>query len=496
MEASFLCILQRTEQQGVIHIIWTVVMAFLTVLGLLLVGTVIFLENRNPEKTVAWLIVLTVLPVIGFILYLVLGRNARKRKLFPHKYIWERKLRGVVREQSRDLKEDGALDAVVAQKQRLVRLLMRNSLAPLTSNNRVKVLTNGDMKFHDLLEAMREARHHIHLEYYIFKDDEIGRDTCNLLLDKAREGVEVRVIIDGLGSRAIQGNFLAKLREGGVEVEVFFPVRFPFLSSKLNYRNHRKIVVVDGKVGFLGGMNIGDEYLSRDPKLGFWRDTHLKLEGSCVQLLQTIFLNDWNFLRGQEITSSEYFPKAGDVGEQWTQIVASGPDTDWEGIRQVFFTALSTAERKVYIETPYFVPDESIIMALKTAALSGLDVRLIVQGIPEYKLTYWASRSYFDELLRAGVKIYKYHKGILHAKVLLVDDVFGSVGSANFDIRSFQLNFEISAVLYNREFVERLEADFWQDLQHSVQVNSETYKRRPLTDRLKESGARLLSPLL
>ena len=477
-------------------LVFTAIVTFLALVGILLVGTVIFFENRNPEKTVAWLIILAVVPVLGFFLYLVLGRNARKHKLFHHKFIGGQRLQRVVTEQARHLTEHDVYLGEVQRKKRLVHLLLHNAKAPLTANNRMQVLTNGQDKFAALLEALRKATHHIHLEYYIFKNDEIGHETHEILRQKAREGVEVRVIIDGLGSRKIPKEFLRTLEQDGVQVKMFFPVRFPFLTSKLNFRNHRKIVVVDGRVGFLGGMNIGDEYLSRDPHLGFWRDTHLQLEGDSVHLVQMTFLNDWYFITRQTIEGRAYYPRPDEFGQQLVQVIASGPDSDWESMRETFFTALATAERKIYIETPYFVPDESIIMALKTAALSGIDVRLIVQGIPEYKLTYWASRSYFEELLRAGVKVYKYYKGILHSKVILVDDVVGIVGSANMDIRSFQLNFEVSALSYNREFVERLEEDFRMDLEECQQVHYEQYQRRTLSDRFKESGARLLSPLL
>lgn len=483
-------------RKGVIAIIWSTVIVLLTILGLLLVGTVIFLENRNPEKTVAWLVVLAVFPLVGFVFYLLFGRNARKRKLFHHKYIDEQKLRSVVHHQRGILAGEQRFGNVVDQKRRLIKLLLHTAMAPITQNNRVTVLTDGDEKFAALLSAIRGARHHVHLQYYIFKDDEIGRETRDLLIQKAEEGVQVRVLIDGLGSRTTPEAFWEKMRQAGVELAIFFPVRFPFLTSRLNFRNHRKTVVVDGRTAFIGGMNIGDEYLSRTQKFGFWRDTHLKLEGACVHYLQQIFLNDWYFITERRVDGAPFYPEHDAVGEQLAQVVACGPDSDWESIRQVFFTALATAERKIYIETPYFVPDEDIIMALKTAALSGLDVRLIVQGIAEYKLTYWASRSYFDDLLKAGVKVYKYQKGIMHAKVLLVDDIVGSVGSANFDIRSFQLNFEVSALLYDRGFVQRLEQDFWRDVEDSIEVRRESYMKRPLFDRLKESGARLLSPLL
>ncbi|MBL0386779.1 cardiolipin synthase [Tumebacillus sp. ITR2] len=485
-------------ERVVIRIAWTVaVLLFMAVVVLLLVGTVIFLENRNPEKTVAWLIILIVLPVIGFLLYLVFGRNARKRKLFHHKHNSDTQLKKLVHEQSLKMTEDELLrGGGENRQQRLVRLLLNSAYSPLTTNNSVRVLTDGPSKFEELFHALERAEHHIHLEYYIFKEDEIGRDIQRLLIQKARRGIEVRVLIDGLGSREISRDFLDELSSSGVQVEYFFPVKFPFITSRLNFRNHRKIVVVDGKVGFLGGMNIGDEYLSRKREFGFWRDTHLVLEGESAHRLQTIFLNDWYFITRQRIEDERYYPPLENMGSKYAQIVASGPDSDWESIRQVYFTAVATAREKVYIETPYFIPDESISMALKTAALSGLDVRLIVQGIPEYQLTYWASRSYFEELLQAGVKIYKYQKGILHAKVIMIDDEIGIVGSANMDIRSFQLNFEASALVYDRNFVKRLQEDFTQDIEDSILVELESYKSRPLSDRFKESGARLLSPLL
>lgn len=487
----------RERERVVVRIVWTIVILFLIAIAvLLLVGTVIFLENRNPEKTVAWLIVLIALPFIGFMLYLVFGRNARKRKLFYHKHIGESHLKRIVFEQTQRL-----IDAEVVQRGsgrllRLMRLILNSADAPLTAHNRVQVLTDGPSKFKALFDELERAEHHIHLEYYIFKEDEIGRDVQRLLIEKALQGVEVRVLIDGLGSRKISKDFLGEMTNGGVQVAYFFPVRFPFITSKLNFRNHRKIVVVDGKVGFLGGMNIGDEYLSRKREVGFWRDTHLRLEGESVHRMQTIFLNDWYFITHQRIEDTAYYPPVQEFDKQYAQIVASGPDSDWESIRQVYFTALATARHKIDIQTPYFIPDESISMALKTAALSGLNVRLIVQGIPEYQLTYWASRSYFEELLQAGVKIYKYRKGILHAKAIMIDDEIGIVGSANVDIRSFQLNFEVSALVYDRMFVQRLQADFEQDLNDSVQVDLDVYKMRPLSDRYKESGARLLSPLL
>ncbi|MDA8442355.1 MAG: cardiolipin synthase, partial [Peptococcaceae bacterium] len=261
-------------------------------------------------------------------------------------------------------------------------------------------------------------------------------------------------------------------------------------------RNHRKIVVVDGKIGFVGGLNIGDEYLSRSEKFGFWRDTFVKLEGESVHSLQTVFADDWCFATHYRIEGDEYYPPVEQVGEQLTQIAASGPDSDWESIMQVYFAAVAGAEKSIYIETPYFIPDESSIMALKTAALSGLDVRIVFQGIPDHKITYWASHSYFEELLEAGVRIFHYRKGLLHAKIFIVDGEISSVGSTNFDIRSFRLDFEICAFIYDSCFAARLELDFANDLLDSEEICLSEYRKRPLSERLKESGARLFSPIL
>ncbi|ARU63882.1 cardiolipin synthase [Tumebacillus avium] len=466
-------------------------------LQVVFIGTVIALENRSPGKTVAWLIVLTLLPLLGFLLYLAAGRNARKEKLFRHKHMKGGKLESIVEKQLRQMTEDQVLLGYgVQQKKRLVRLSLNNSLSPLTSNNRFEVLTDGKQKFQVLFEELEKAQDHIHLMYYIFKDDGIGQETRKLLLRKKQEGVEVRVMVDGLGSHKTSKQFFQEMRDAGIEVAVFFPVKFPYVTSRLNFRNHRKIVVIDGRVGLLGGMNIGDEYLSRDPKLGYWRDTHLLVRGESVQLMQKTFLNDWYFVTKQKITADKYYPKPEQVGDMLVQIVPSGPDAEFDSIRQIFFTACATAEKRIYLQTAYFIPDDSIIMALKMAALSGVDVRVIVQGVPEYRVTYWATRSYFTELLDAGVKIYQYEKGILHTKVLIIDDEVASLGSANFDIRSFLLNFEIGAFLYNKEFADRLERDFRMDLENSRLVEKDVYKSRPLKDKLRESGARLLSPLL
>ncbi|MDR3539426.1 MAG: cardiolipin synthase [Desulfosporosinus sp.] len=469
---------------------------FLIFLQVTLIGRVVLLENRDPAKTIAWLCLICLLPILGFILYVVFGRETQGR-LFRHKHIPDNQLSRMVRQQEVDLNHcDSFPQPSLESEQKLASLLLHSGFSPLTIHNQIEILINGNDKFQALLNALEGAKHHIHLSYYIFKDDEIGADVLKILARKVAEGVEVRVLLDGLGSLSLTGNFMRSMRQAGIQAEWFFPVRFPYLTSKLNLRYHRKIVVVDGQTGFMGGLNIGDEYLSRDPKLGFWRDTHLKLEGEAVHSLQAIFLNDWYFVTHHEIQGSRYFPQTTVLQSLPIQIVASGPDSNWSSNLQGFFTAITLAKQKVYIETPYFIPTESLIMALKTAALSGLDVQLIVQGIPEHKLTYWAMHSYFEELLQAGVKIFKYMKGTFHSKIFLIDNQLASVGSTNMDNRSFYLDFEICAFMYNQALTERLYLDFEQDLNESSELSLKDIQARSSLERWKESSARLFSPLL
>jgi cardiolipin synthase len=473
--------------------VWLILL-LLSSLQVMLIGTVILLENRAPGKTVGWLCILGFLPVLGFIIFVIFGRKTHGH-LFRNKHIPDNRLVKTVRQQT-DYSQGDMLPQYTDSYHKLISLLLNSGFAPMTLHNQVEILLNGGEKFQALFNALEGATNHIHLSYFIFKDDEIGEDVLKILARKVVEGVEVRVLLDGMGSMSISGGFIRSMRQAGIQAEWFFPIRFPYLTSRLNLRYHRKIVVVDGRTGFMGGLNIGDEYLSRDAKLGFWRDTHLKLEGEAVHTLQSIFLNDWYFVTRQEVQGARYFPQTFISQVLPVQIVGGGPDSNWTSILQGFFNAITTAKHSVSIETPYFIPDESLIMALKTAALSGLDVRLVVQGIPEHNLTYLAMHSYFEELLQAGVKIYKYMKGTLHAKIFFIDNHLASVGSANMDLRSFLLDFEICAFVYDQALVERLKLDFEQDLNESIELDLKSFQARPVLERLKESCARLLSPVL
>ncbi|AOY75232.1 cardiolipin synthase [Clostridium formicaceticum] len=474
------------------------IFATLFTITTILVSILIILDNRNPSRTVAWLLSLIFLPVVGMFLYLYIGQNHRKKRTFIKKRKQDYKVvHSLLHHQiaftgyGEFLKKN-----FTDTRGKVAPLLLNNSEAPITVNNEANVLVNGYETFREMLKAIRTAKHHIHMEYFIIKDSDIGRKFQRALIKKAKEGLEVRVIYDAVGCWHLKESFLGPLRDAGVKLKPFLPVTLPFLGSRLNYRNHRKILVVDGKVGFVGGVNIGDEYLGKNKKMGFWRDTHLKIKGEAVYLLQVIFLRDWFFVSKEELEDAVYFPTQGSCGQQMIQVTSSGPDSYWESIHQAYFSAIATANKKVFITTPYLIPDESILMALKTAAIRGVDVRILLPGRPDHRTVFWASKSHFLELLEAGVKIYQYEKGFVHSKVFIVDDNFSSVGTANLDIRSLQLNFEVNAFIYDEELNKKLKKSFYQDLQESRQVMLQQYKKRPVHHRFKESIARLFSPIL
>ncbi|HJV45715.1 MAG TPA: cardiolipin synthase [Bacillota bacterium] len=467
----------------------------LSSLSIILVSSIIVLENRNPAKTVAWLLILTIFPVIGFIFYIFTGRNVRKKRRYKYKLIDLNDLQGLIHI-SYDFRNDDGLKDLLYKPERIIHLLLYNASSPMTQYNRVKVLTNGEETYGAMLGSLEKAKDHIHFISFIVRDDQVGREFKQLLIRKAKAGVKVRMIIDGLGSRSLPSSYLDELKEAGVEVYIFSPIIFPYL-RKVNYRNHRKITIIDGKVGFVGGLNVGDEYLGKGEQFSFWRDTHMMLEGDSVYFLQMIFLMDWRFTAQSELSMEKrYFPRH-EVKEQlYVQIAASGPDSDWEYIQKVYFSLITTARRTVYITTPYLIPDDSILMALKTAALSGVDVRIIVPEEPDHLIVFWASRSYYTELLEAGVQIYSYQKGFIHAKIVIVDQEMATLGTANFDIRSFQYNFEVSGVIYDSDVAKRLEDDFVQDMMDSVEIKLHDFNNRPFSQKAKESIARLMSPLL
>jgi cardiolipin synthase len=466
-------------------------------LYMVMVAVVIFLENKDPAKTMSWLLILFLLPIVGFVFYILFGQNYRNKFRTRKKGALSRTKLDQTATMQKEMIDYidlfGGNESYVNN--RLINLLLKNSNAPFSVNNEVEILTNGERTYQSMIEEMSKATNHIHFEFFIIRDDHIGNQIKDLLIQKAKEGVKVRIIYDSVGCWKLGRSFKKALTEAGCEMLPFFPVVFPILSRELNYRNHRKIIVVDGRVGFVGGLNIGDEYLGKNKHLGFWRDTHLRVLGEATYSLQDIFLSDWNFLTNQVFSEIEMFPKLEECGTTTMQIAASGPDSDWKALLQAYFTMIATAEDRIWITTPYLVPEESIKMGLITAALSGVDVKIIIPSKPDHFFVYWASKDNIQELLEAGVKIYQYQKGFIHGKILLVDGIGASVGTANLDIRSLEINFEVNAFVYDLEIVKRLEQDFYEDLKESQLVDLETYKARPLRHKVLEALGRLVSPI-
>lgn len=469
---------------------------FLFRVNIVWIGLVIFLENSNPSRTVAWLVVLVLLPVLGFFLYVLFGRSYRKKRKAKAKILSDSdRMAKAADAQSSLLEYMDLPNSENPANKRLMQLLLTNAKAPFSMSNEVTVLTNGLSKFNRLFTTIKEAKDHVHLEYFIIKDDLIGTELKELLIQKAGEGVKIRVLFDDVGSVALSKRYIRSLKEAGVEVYEFFKVPIPIFTRDLNYRNHRKIAVIDGSIGFVGGLNIGDEYIGSSEKFEFWRDTHLEIKGEAVYAIQTIFLNDWNYITKQEVQGARYYPEVSVTKTSLVQIAASGPDSDWKCILQAFNKMISNAVDKIWITTPYLVPEESIMMGLKTAALSGIDVKIIIPSQPDHFFVYWASQANIQQLLEAGVKIFRYKNGFIHSKIMIVDRLAATVGTANLDIRSMEINFEVNAFLYDVEVIARLEEDFVRDLEDSIAYDIGTFMKRKLHVRMLEAMGRLVSPL-
>jgi cardiolipin synthase len=474
-----------------------IVSIIILIVNMLFASTVIFLERRNVAVTWAWLLVLFFFPVVGFVVYVFLGQNLKRRKVYRLTEEQVNMSRQLVDKQHAELDTLRFHDPVTEQYRHLIRMNLLSGESLYTQDNTVEIFTDGVRMFGDLLRMIENARHHIHIQFYIFRGDDLGRSIGQALIRKAAEGVEVRLLVDHLGSINTPGSFFDELRKGGVKVAYFFPLKLPTLNLRLNYRNHRKLVIIDGRTGYIGGFNVGVEYLGLAPRFGYWRDTNLKIEGSAVHQMQAQFLMDWNVSAREKIGLEPlYFPRIDGRGMAGIQILSSGPNNSEEQIKNAYIKMINSATKRVYIQTPYFIPDESMYDALRIAAMSGVEVKLMMPGIPDHKLVYWASISYFEHMLEAGVSCYVYRKGFMHAKTIVVDGQIASVGTANMDIRSFRLNFESNAIIYDSQAASRLERIFLEDLQHCDQLTLEEYKKRPMSSRFMESIARLLSPIL
>lgn len=477
---------------------------------IIFVSLVIFFEKKDPAKTISWLLIMIFLPGIGFFLYLFFGANYKKKKIRQTKEVVSRffgdsdasgilSLHEMTKVQEEALEEDLLFDgSKMALKKKVIQLIMESERSPFTVNNKVHIFTEGVEKFERMLQDIESAKKHIHLEYFIFKHSKLGVRLQQALIRKAGEGVRVRFLYDDLGSFRLgfRPSFLRQMREAGIEIRPFIKNHFPYLHQQFNYRNHRKICVIDGKIGYIGGLNIGDEYVHEDKKFGFWRDTHLRIEGESVYMLQTLFMLDYYLDSEKKLSDENLFPPIPYEEHSLIQIASSGPDMMHESIYNAYFSCISRAKKSVYIQTPYFIPDEAMMMALKTAILSGVDVRLMFPSFADHKMVYHASMSYIEEILALGGRIFLYRKGFIHSKTILVDQEVASVGTANMDIRSFMINFEVNAFIYDEEIIAKLYDIFETDIEDSIEMQKDFFEGRSLNRRFIESFARLFSPLL
>lgn len=477
------------EWSGLLNQIATI--AFDTLYFCAIIGTIIvvILDNRNPVKTMAWILVLTFLPFVGLVFYFFFGRTTRRERIISKK-----SYNRLMKKPTAEFIAQEAFE-IPAEQYSLIRLFQNTNQSLLFEGNKVDIYTDGLSKLEALIKELYKAKHHIHLEYYIFEDDAVGRLVRDILIDKAKEGVQIRLLYDDVGCWHVRHTFYEEMRDAGIEVRSFLKVRFPLFTSKVNYRNHRKIAVIDGLVGFVGGMNIAERYV-RGFSWGIWRDTHIKIEGKAVYGLQTSFLLDWYFVDQTLITSAKYFPPMELKGVSLAQIVTSDPVGEWKEIMQGLTLAISNTKRYFYIQTPYFLPTEPILAALQTAALAGIDVRIMLPEHADNRITHLGSRSYLKDIMRAGVKVYFYQKGFLHSKLMVSDDILSTVGSTNMDFRSFEHNFEVNAFMYDEDTALRMKEIFLRDQKESVLIPLKTWVKRPLRQKAMESVVRLLAPLL
>lgn len=460
---------------------------------------IIFFQRKDPKTVWTWLLVLYFVPVLGFLFYLILGQDMHKSRMFKVKEM-EDKLNFAIKNQEEFLRNH-ELDSASRLSSDYADLVLYNleiAGAVYTQDNQIETLIDGVKKFDRLVGDIENAEEYIHIQYYIIKNDELFDRIKEVLLRKAKEGVEIRILFDSMGCRSMPGRIWRELKEEGILVGEFFPALLRRFQLRVNYRNHRKIVVIDGKIGYVGGFNIGREYISKEPKFGYWRDTHLRLAGSSVMGLQIRFALDWNYTTKENLFLNPlYFQEQGaNQGNKGIQIISSGPDSRYNLILDNYVRMIHKAKKSIYIQTPYFIPNESMLSALKIAAKSGVDVRLMIPCKPDHPFVYWATYSYMGELIEEGAKCYIYENGFLHSKGITVDGMACCYGTANMDIRSFELNFEVNAMVYDEGFSKEMEEIFREDMNHSKHMTKSEYAKRSLFIRVKEQSFRLLSPLL
>lgn len=458
-----------------------------------LVVVLIILDNKKPEKSFAFIFLILLIPVAGLIIYFLFGAQYQKKKLFTKKRYFEKVYLHKINNDS----VHGKLALNDRSFSKLPTLFYNIEQVNFTQNNSIRILNNGEQKFPVLIEELEKATKSIHLEYYIIKDSTIGDQVIEVLCRKSSSGVKVRIIYDDVGS-SLSKESLKKLDQAGVECYPYMPVLFSRLAYKANYRNHRKIVVIDNEIGFLGGININDKYINPNSLGLYWRDTHIMLKGEAVVDLQYLFISDWYFVSGQQINLTEvrYSAKQAVKHQVYTSILGSDYGKNNQTIMEAFFGMITSASKEILITTPYFIPNDSILNALKITAKSGVKIKILLPERPDIKTAYYASQTFFKELLLSGVEIYYYAKGMMHSKTMIIDGVISTVGSTNMDQRSFSLNAEVNAFFINEELAQELKSFFMKDLSDSYPLTLNMLRNRKWYIKVICSIARLVAPIL
>ncbi len=466
---------------------WSLVILY--VFSIVSTIVIILSENRNPVKSLAWLTILILLPLVGLILYFFFGRNIKNTRMISRRN--KRKLK----KNDIQWKIDYNTLEVNLSTESIQQIKLTHSLtgALFYPGNAVKIFSNGKEKFEELEKDLLTATKYIHIQYYIFESDKIGNHIKDILIKKATEGVKVRVIYDHIGSIHVKKRFINDMRNAGIEIFPFFKVAFPPFATRINWRNHRKLCIIDGEIGYIGGMNIADRYIN-GIKSGVWRDCHMRIIGPAIRTLQYSFAVDWSFM-GQPLIEEE-INAISNIENVGLQMATSGPTSQWPNIAFIFLKSITNAKKRIYIQTPYFLPTENLLKALQSAALSKVDVRIMIPRRPDSIIMRHASFSYIQECLNSGIKIYLYQAGMLHSKTMIIDDEFCTIGSTNFDFRSFEHNFEGNMFIYSKAINKKMIDIFNNDLTQSIRINSARWRKRPIFDKALASILRLLSPIL
>lgn len=482
---------------------WIIIIELIYILLVIAVYVRIIWDTRSVSKTLAYLLLVTFVLIFGMAFYFSFGINYRKRKIYNKKLEIDHYLQKEFEiRRNENIHRISVLQrSSIQDNRKLIHLLstQKSEGSFVLPNSEIRLLNNGENLYPLMLDEIRKAKKHIHIEYYIYEDDVIGNELKDLLIQKAKEGVEVRFIYDDFGSKSIRRTIAKELKNAGVQAFPFHKIRLILLANRLNYRNHRKIVIIDGETSFVGGINVCDKYINQSKNKLFWRDTHLMIKGYSSLALQRIFLSDWNFCSSEKIpVNSNYFPfhEIEDSENLYAQIVSSGPDSDLPNILYAVIQAINLAQKEILLVTPYYIPDTSLQEALVIASLSGIDVKLLVPKDGDSKIVNIATQSFFEELLKAGARIYLYEKGFIHSKVFVIDGKLASVGTANLDMRSFDLNFEVSALIYDEQIATEVRSSFYDDLKNSVEITSEQWQQRTKIRQIGEKIMRLVSPFM